>query len=1076
MKAVLQPSRIARDFEAHEEVFLARYGKLRSWALQLTEHDRERAEDLVHDAYIQFTFAQPDLDAISNLNGYLYSLLRNLHLSQLRRSSGRQHRTISIVDYDSAEIGLRAADPRERIRLQDQLREVCKYACMRKETSKAGSVLILRFLHGYYPREIAQVMQCTREAVEERLRVARSEARQYLENPKSLRFLGHQVSEPRAVATGLSGEPHISEKSQSAGDGFARTVDEFLNELRRMIFDSRNGECLTRDQIESLYRDSASGINHVTLAHTVSCPACLDELNRLLDLPALDERFPTDTLGTDTRGRGGDGGGVDGGATGGGADRERQKCRKAAREVYEHKPSELCIAVNGYLMAAQKVGSELNEQSVSISIAEPIDFVEVFSEQEMRLLFLSVEDNATNIRKASVALSDDRTLEATLNFDSPWPSLQVIYSDPSLAVESLARAEETSAPLQLAQTANSFENEYPGPERLSEQPRRGEMFIEHQTELNSRSSFEERNRVPFAHKWAALVDRLDRFYKHHIPTGFSRKTQTEEEPGRIYQVIEGMKQWLLNLRFRLRPELITVVLSLILITALLLVRMHVPVVSASELLRRSTTAEEASAGELGTVTHRTVNIEERRLDGSNQPVRSRVEIWQSAARGLKLRRLYDEQNHLVAGEWAKQDGTDTVFRRGVEPQPRTAAELAVPAIIENGELWRLDASAATFNMLVEHPEAITIDERSNTYILNYENSAANSSNGLLSASLTLTRADLHPIEQTMIVARNGDRREYRFSEASFEKKSTGSVPPDVFQTDPELLPDGHRTKNKTPGSIDSTDRKSPIDAIASPELEIEVTYLLNRIRANLGEQVSLTRTAGGALRIEALAENDARKDEILRALSPVRNNPAVKVEVSTVAEAVKRPSNGSKDTTVREVEVANNRTPADAELRAYFSARLVGEAIDEEINRYTNRVMTHSRQALLHASALKKLVTRFSPEQMRGLTPEAQAKWLAMIREHAIGYQHEVATLRQELRPIFNGSSTTTDEVVTEANLQQSAGRLVELSYANDEAVRAAFTISAEGKSAATIKSAQFWRSLSSAEKLAAAIQRVYQN
>src|SRR2546429_7579712 len=97
---------------------------------------------------------------------------------------------------------------------------------MLKETSKAGRVLILRFLHGYYPREIAQVMQCTREAVEERLRVARSEARQYLENPKSLRFLGHQVSEPRAVATGLSGETHISEKSQAPGDGVAPTGDE----------------------------------------------------------------------------------------------------------------------------------------------------------------------------------------------------------------------------------------------------------------------------------------------------------------------------------------------------------------------------------------------------------------------------------------------------------------------------------------------------------------------------------------------------------------------------------------------------------------------------------------------------------------------------------------------------------------------------------------------------------------------------------------------------------------------------------------------------------------------------------
>ena len=418
-----------------------------------------------------------------------------------------------------------------------------------------------------------------------------------------------------------------------------------------------------------------------------------------------------------------------------------------------------------------------------------------------------------------------------------------------------------------------------------------------------------------------------------------------------------------------------------------------------------------------------------------------------------------------------------VYRRGAEPQQRTAPEVAVPAIIENGELWRLDASAATFNMLVEHPEAITVDERSNAYVLNYENSAANNTNGLLSASLTLTKANLHAIEQRLIVARNGDRREYRFYEAAFEKKSTGNVPPDVFQTEPELLPEGTkgRVEERPPGSIDSIDHKSPVDAVASPELEIEVTYLLNRIKANLGEQVSLTRTAGGALRVEALAENDARKDEILRALTAVRNNPAVKVEVSTVAEAAKHQQNGSKNVTVREFEVANNRPQADAELRAYFSARLVGEAIDEEINRYKNRVMAHSRQALLHASALKKLVTRFSPEQMRGLAPEAQAKWLAMIREHATGYEREVATLRQELRPIFNGSSAATEEVVTEANLAPSADRLVELSYANDEAVRAAFTISADGKSAASIKSEQFWRSLSSAERLAEGIQHVYQ-
>jgi hypothetical protein len=258
-----------------------------------------------------------------------------------------------------------------------------------------------------------------------------------------------------------------------------------------------------------------------------------------------------------------------------------------------------------------------------------------------------------------------------------------------------------------------------------------------------------------------------------------------------------------------------------------------------------------------------------------------------------------------------------------------------------------------------------------------------------------------------------------------------------------------------------------------------VTYLLNQIKASLGEQVGMTRTTGGTLRVEALVETERRKEEILRALGPVMSNPAVKVEVSTVAEAVKRQqreqSKPNDATAVREVEVVSNRIPADPELRAYFSTRLVGEAIDEEINRYASRVMNRSRQALLRASAMKGLVRRFSPAEMRGLAMEAQAKWLAMIREHALAYRREVAMLKQELRAVFGGSGEGTSEAVNEANLAEYAERLLRLSYANDEAVRSAFTISADGRTAGAIKSGLFWRSLAEAEKLADAIQRLYQ-
>ena len=44
------------------------------------------AQDLVHDAYVQFVLARPDLLKIQNLDRYLYGMLRNLEISYSKRS------------------------------------------------------------------------------------------------------------------------------------------------------------------------------------------------------------------------------------------------------------------------------------------------------------------------------------------------------------------------------------------------------------------------------------------------------------------------------------------------------------------------------------------------------------------------------------------------------------------------------------------------------------------------------------------------------------------------------------------------------------------------------------------------------------------------------------------------------------------------------------------------------------------------------------------------------------------------------------------------------------------------------
>lgn len=60
-----------------------------------------------------------------------------------------------------------------------KIRRCPNYACVRKESARAGSAFILRFFLGYYPDEIALLLRNSRHAVEELLKVARGEARLY---------------------------------------------------------------------------------------------------------------------------------------------------------------------------------------------------------------------------------------------------------------------------------------------------------------------------------------------------------------------------------------------------------------------------------------------------------------------------------------------------------------------------------------------------------------------------------------------------------------------------------------------------------------------------------------------------------------------------------------------------------------------------------------------------------------------------------------------------------------------------------------------------------------------------------
>lgn len=265
----------------HEEVFIRSYARLRGWAIQITGKDQELAEDLLHDAFIQFTRTQPELEQINNAEAYLYGVIRNLHLSYLRKKLRREKHNLSIIDFETLRLGLKSAKVLDNFQTQEELKRICYFLCLRKDSSKSASVMILRFFHGYFPGEIAKLMRATTQVVKVRLNTARNEAKSVNEDIQMIQTIEKRIS------------PELIIKNT-----FRSNLDLAMA-LEEMIFRSTGGNCLSDNGLREIYDGEKETVETKTLAHIVSCRKCIDKVNKLLNLSPLSERYSVDFIGKD---------------------------------------------------------------------------------------------------------------------------------------------------------------------------------------------------------------------------------------------------------------------------------------------------------------------------------------------------------------------------------------------------------------------------------------------------------------------------------------------------------------------------------------------------------------------------------------------------------------------------------------------------------------------------------------------------------------------------------------------------------------------------------------------------------
>lgn len=1035
----------SRPEEKREQLFTERYESLLAWALRLTNQQREAAQDLVQDAFVQFMLGRTGLEQIENIDGYLRRMLRYMYVSRMSRQAQRLHDTaLSVADYDTVNLGWTAIEPPRRMQALEELQQICAYACARKESSRAGSVLILRFIHDYFPTEIASIVATSRHCVDQWQRLARREVKLFMNEPGRLRFVN-----ARRVA-------EQAEIKSFAADG------DLMTELRGLIFRSCQGECPSPEDLRDIYSSGNSELlTTAKLGHIVSCRTCLDNVNVLLGLPFLDERYqpvpPDQTPPPDDSGggSGNSGGGASGDGTGGGVSGDgpgelQKRLGRKLREISEHKPQELRVAVNGFVVSSLRIGSELTELDLNLNADEPVEFIEIFSEQDVQLLFFSSGKGSDAEQWAWIELSEGRTLAAFLRLQGP--SLRIVYKNPSpeeLAANEEALSTSLSSPLVLVQTAG----ETVGPNVAA------------------------RRDVDLLRLWTRRL--LSVFKRPALEAD-----TTEDSDDRRFASLSGQLAASDRRRLWTRPGFITVLLLALLAGGFFVWRQRLePTLTASSLLHQADVAERKSRDVRDRISHRVTHLEERRSAEGAVVARRRIETWRNETTGERVQRMYDENSELVAGLWQKADGSRVVYHHGTKARPESAPAAAADLLLSPDDIWQLDPSAATFRSLIAEPGTARVERRSTSYVLIFAQERAIGASRLLKATLTLNQSDLRSVEQTLLVQRGGELREYRFVEASFELVPTRAVDRRVFEVEPEVIggarPIGrtgdwaHRdlTSSRVPPS---TSTLAP--AVASAELEVDVAYLLNQAKADRNEQVTLTRSAGGSLRVEGLVDNEQRKSELLRALAPVSSNPAVAIEIRTIAEALQR-TNISGSISVRQTEQTASTVAVDGELREYFSRREQAGDVDEAIRSFSSRAVNRAYRAVFHAISLQRVVSRFANVDMRTVTPDARAKWLAMVREHASAYAREMALLREELRPIFfaGASSGSLDDsaIANDADLAVAVERLHKLALANNEAVRTAFTISARS-SGQGLKSS-FWSLSASAEGLAQRIQQYAQ-
>ena len=372
---------------------------------------------------------------------------------------------------------------------------------------------------------------------------------------------------------------------------------------------------------------------------------------------------------------------------------------------------------------------------------------------------------------------------------------------------------------------------------------------------------------------------------------------------------------------------------------------------------------------------------------------------------------------------------------------------------------------------------VVLEDGSRAFRITTSADRYNPQSRLLQASITIRDEDDHTVAESFVVRVGDDEKTYTVEEVSYKVISLNTLGRDFFETGGEqaagVKPPANSNVSSKADTVEEPEKEQGLETTtvpaesASTELEVDVLAELARVRADLGEEITVTRR-GGVLVVSGVVESAERKGEILSALAPYAANRSLRIDISTVAEAVARQQANKEGVsqTVDELEAETGTSPAVNQL----IERLGSEA---EARKFSARVVGRSREAMSHVYALRRLSRQFSARQVSELSPASRAKWAGLIRSHAASYRTASRELSREIAAVFGGSpiSGPSARIISEPeDLSRAIEDLFGVASRTDRMIRASLTLSAPGRQNAGIGDRGFWVAVRNAEVIASAI------